>query len=54
LFEWLDRHVENQREQREALDRISYPYSAAELCEDITELDEMVLSFNGERLPDFF
>jgi hypothetical protein len=49
MYEWLDKHIENQREQREALDKISYPYTAAELCEEITELDEMLYTYREEE-----
>jgi len=32
-MEGLDKHIEEQREQRAVLDRIAYPYSIAELQE---------------------
>jgi len=40
-YDWLDRHIEEQREQAELLNRISAPFTAAELCEQIDELEEI-------------
>lgn len=40
-MEWIDKEIEKQREQKELLDKISFPYSSSELCELITEQDEL-------------
>ena len=34
---WMDKHIEEQREQRELMDRITAPYTAEELSEFVTE-----------------
>ena len=39
---WIDKYVEEQKGQRELMARITSPYDPAELCEQITELDEML------------
>ena len=38
---WLDKYIEEQKEQRELLAKITFPYSAVELCEYVTEQIEI-------------
>jgi hypothetical protein len=42
INDWLEKHIEEQKGQRELLKKICFPYDPAELCEQITELDEML------------
>ena len=39
--DWLDKYIEEQRGNREIMKKICKPYTPAELCELITEQDEM-------------
>ena len=39
---WLDKYCDEQKGQRDLLNKITFPYDAAELSATITELDEML------------
>ena len=45
---WLDKHIEKQKDQRAILDKITFPYSAEELCETVTEEEELIMCDGGE------
>lgn len=48
---WLDKYIEEQRKQRELMDRITAPYTAVELQEYMTEDKEQELfcPWHGEE-----
>jgi hypothetical protein len=39
---WLNKYCDEQKEQRDLLNKITFPYDTDELCSTITELDEML------------
>lgn len=42
---WLDRHIEEQKKQREILALLAHPYDPADLCCNlITENEELIMS----------